>query len=96
MLFAENKHALLHSLDVNTLNTSLDCSSGKLYVSRAITRFDISYWNISMEKFIEVGKNTRMIHIRIIRMDGTVCQPETQIRIKPLTALASMVEKVEQ
>jgi hypothetical protein len=34
---AENRHVLSHILDVNTLNTSLDCSSGKLYTTHAIT-----------------------------------------------------------
>jgi hypothetical protein len=53
----------------------------------------VSYRNISMEKFIEVEENTRMISIQINWMDE-LCQPET--RIKLLFALASMAEKFEQ
>lgn len=122
---AENKRVLSHILDVNTLNTSLDSSSGKLYATRAITvrcpwlvrriigedichcvestvvdaksrSMQISYRNISMEKFIEVEENTRYGPHPDNPNGWTVCQQETRIRIKPLSALASMAEKVEQ
>jgi hypothetical protein len=56
----------------------------------------ISYGNISMEKFIEVEENTRYDPHPDNPNGWTVCQQETRIRIKPLSALASMAEKVEQ
>jgi hypothetical protein len=122
---AENKRVLPHILDCNTLNTSLDSSSGKLYATRAITvrcpwlvrriigedichcvestvvdaksrSMQICYRNISMEKFIEVEEKTRYDPHPDNPNGWTVCQQETRIRIKPLSALASMAEKVEQ
>ncbi|XP_034222783.1 AP2-like ethylene-responsive transcription factor PLT2 isoform X1 [Prunus dulcis] len=52
--------------------------------------------NISLEKFIEVEEKIRY-DPHPENPDGwTICRQETSIRIKPLSALASMAEKVEQ
>lgn len=122
---AENKRVLSHILNVDTLNRSLDASSGKLYATRAITvhcpwlvrriigedichcvestvvdarsrSMQLSYKNISLQKFIEVEENTRYDPHPDNPTGWTLCQQETRIRIKPLSALASMAEKVEQ
>ncbi|XP_057452058.1 uncharacterized protein LOC130743853 [Lotus japonicus] len=54
------------------------------------------YRNVSLQKFIEVEEKTRYDPHPDNTAGWTVCQQETRIRIKPLSALASMAEKVEQ
>lgn len=52
--------------------------------------------NISLKKFIEVEEKIRY-DPHPDNPDGwTLCRQETSIRIKPLSALASMAEKIEQ
>jgi len=123
----ENKRILSHILDVDTLNHSLDPSTGKLCTTRAITIHCPGPWfvrrivgqdichcvestvvdaqsrsmqltsrNISLQKFIEVEEKIRYDPHPDNPNGWTVCQQETRIRIKPLSALASMAEKVEQ
>lgn len=123
----ENKRILSHVLDVDTLNHSLDPSSGKLYTTRAITIHCPGPWfvrriigqdichcvestvvdaqsrsmqltsrNISLQNFIEVEEKIRYDPHPDNPTGWTICQQETRIRIKPLSALASMAEKVEQ
>ncbi|KAE9600371.1 hypothetical protein Lal_00045583 [Lupinus albus] len=53
-------------------------------------------WNISLQKFIEVEEKTRYDPHPDNPTGWTICRQETSIRIKPLSALASMAEKVEQ
>ncbi|CAH2072880.1 unnamed protein product [Thlaspi arvense] len=52
--------------------------------------------NISLKKFIEVEERIRYDPHPENPTAWTVCSQETSIRIKPLSALASMAEKVEQ
>ncbi|GLT82208.1 hypothetical protein SLE2022_006130 [Rubroshorea leprosula] len=52
--------------------------------------------NISLQKFIEVEENVRYDPHPDNPTEWTVCRQETSIRIKPLSALASMAEKIEQ
>ncbi|KAL0736001.1 hypothetical protein Bca4012_012211 [Brassica carinata] len=52
--------------------------------------------NISLQKFIEVEERIRYDPHPENPSAWTVCSQETSIRIKPLSALASMAEKVEQ
>lgn len=52
--------------------------------------------NISLQKFLEVEEKIRYDPHPDNPNEWTVCQQETSIRIKPLSALASMAEKVEQ
>ncbi|KAJ7947530.1 protein slowmo-like [Quillaja saponaria] len=52
--------------------------------------------NISLQKFIEVEEKIRYDPHPDNPTGWTICQQETRIRIKPLSALASMAEKVEQ
>ncbi|RXH85178.1 hypothetical protein DVH24_041946 [Malus domestica] len=52
--------------------------------------------NISLEKFIEVEEKIRYDPHPENPNGWTLCRQETSIRIKPLSALASMAEKVEQ
>ncbi|KAJ1382590.1 PRELI/MSF1 domain [Sesbania bispinosa] len=52
--------------------------------------------NISLQKFIEVEEKTRYDLHPDNPTGRTICKQETQIRIKPLSELASMAEKVEQ
>lgn len=123
----ENKRILPHILEVDTLNHSLDPSSGKLYTTRAITvhwpgpwfvrkitgqdichclestvvdarsrSMQLTSCNISLQKFIEVEEKTQYDPHPDNPTGWTICRQETRIRIKPLSALASMAEKVEQ
>ncbi|XP_050225443.1 uncharacterized protein LOC126674937 isoform X1 [Mercurialis annua] len=123
----ENKHILSHIVEVDTLNQKVDCESGKLYTTRAVTvhapgpwfirkiiRQDICHCvestvvdartrsmqlssrNISLEKFIEVEEKIRYDPHPENPNAWTLCRQETSIRIKPLSALASMAEKIEQ
>ncbi|KAJ6428064.1 hypothetical protein OIU84_023473 [Salix udensis] len=78
----ENKRTLSHIVEVDTLNHKLDPESGKLYTTRAITVHAPGPWFV--RKIIDNPNG------------WTVCRQETSIRIKPLSALASMAEKVEQ
>ncbi|KAK7261556.1 hypothetical protein RIF29_27870 [Crotalaria pallida] len=124
---SENKRILPHILEVDTLNHSLDPSSGKLCTTRAIKVHCPGPWivrkivgqdichclestvvdarsrnmqltsrNISLQKFIEVEEKTRYDPHPDNPTEWTICRQETSIRIKPLSALASMAEKVEQ
>ncbi|KAH0936823.1 hypothetical protein HID58_004284 [Brassica napus] len=52
--------------------------------------------NITLKKFIEVEERIRYDPHPENPSAWTVCSQETSIRIKPLSALASMAEKVEQ
>ncbi|OIT22549.1 PREDICTED: PRELI domain containing protein 3A-like isoform X4 [Nicotiana attenuata] len=123
----ENKRALSHILEVDTLNHKVDSSSGKLYTTRAITihapgpwfirkiigqdichcvestvvdaqsrSMQLSTRNISLENFIEVEEKIRYNPHPENPKLWTVCKQETSIKIKPLSALASMAEKIEQ
>ncbi|XP_057480037.1 UPS-like protein C36.10 [Actinidia eriantha] len=123
----ENKRALSHILEVNTLNCKLDPEAGKLYTARAVTIHTPGPWfirkivgqeichsvestvvdaksrsmqlatrNISLQKFIEVEEKIRYDPHPGNPNEWTVCKQETSIRIKPLSALASMAEKIEQ
>ncbi|KAK9157769.1 hypothetical protein Scep_004343 [Stephania cephalantha] len=52
--------------------------------------------NVSLERFVEVEERSWYEPHREEPERWTVCRQETSIRIKPLSALASMAEKVEQ
>ncbi|KAK6925663.1 PRELI/MSF1 domain [Dillenia turbinata] len=52
--------------------------------------------NISLQKFVEVEEKIRYDPHPKNPNAWTVCKQQTSIRIKPLSALASMAEKVEQ
>ncbi|KAK8641216.1 hypothetical protein V6N13_010635 [Hibiscus sabdariffa] len=52
--------------------------------------------NVSLQKFIEVEEKIRYDPHPDNPTGWTICRQETSIRIKPLSALASMAEKVEQ
>lgn len=52
--------------------------------------------NISLKKFIEVEEKIRYDPHPDNPNEWTICKQETSIRIKPLSALASMAEKIEQ
>ncbi|CAK9182461.1 unnamed protein product [Ilex paraguariensis] len=52
--------------------------------------------NISMQKFVEVEERIRYDPHPDNTNGWTICRQETSIRIKPLSALASMAEKIEQ
>ena len=52
--------------------------------------------NSSLQKFVEVEEKIRYEPHPDNPNGWTICQQETSIRIKPLSALASMAEKVEQ
>lgn len=52
--------------------------------------------NISLQKFIEVEEKIRYDPHPDNPDKWTICRQQTSIRIKPLSALASMAEKVEQ
>ncbi|CAN7035495.1 unnamed protein product [Brassica oleracea var. botrytis] len=52
--------------------------------------------NISLQKFVEVEERISYDPHPENPLAWTVCSQETSIRIKPLSALASMAEKVEQ
>ncbi|KAL9249311.1 PRELI domain containing protein 3B-like protein [Drosera capensis] len=56
----------------------------------------LSTRNVSLEKFIEVEEKIRYDPHPGNPTDWTICRQETRIRIKPLSALASMAEKIEQ
>ena len=56
----------------------------------------LSTQNISLQKFIEVVEKIRYDPHPDNPNGWTICRQETSIRIKPLSALASMAEKVEQ
>ncbi|KAI4382130.1 hypothetical protein MLD38_008131 [Melastoma candidum] len=90
---AENKRILSHILEVDTLNQKLDTKCGKLYTTRAIT---IHAPGPCLQKFIEVEEKIRYDPHPDNPSEWTVCRQETSIHIKPLSALASMAEKVEQ
>ncbi|GLU19373.1 hypothetical protein SLE2022_356280 [Rubroshorea leprosula] len=52
--------------------------------------------NISLQKFVEVEEKIQYVPHPDNPTEWTICQQETSIRIKPLAALASMAEKIEQ
>lgn len=52
--------------------------------------------NVSLQKFIEVEEKIRYDPHPDNPSAWTLCRQETSIKIKPLSALASMAEKVEQ
>uniref|UniRef100_A0A803PZR2 PRELI/MSF1 domain-containing protein n=1 Tax=Cannabis sativa TaxID=3483 RepID=A0A803PZR2_CANSA len=52
--------------------------------------------NISLQKFIEVQEKIQYDPHPDNPDSWTLCRQETSIQIKPLSALASMAEKVEQ
>ncbi|KAL0418524.1 UNVERIFIED_CONTAM: protein slowmo [Sesamum radiatum] len=52
--------------------------------------------NISLQKFVEVEEKIRYEPHPENPNGWTICRQETSIRIKPLSALASMAEKIEQ
>lgn len=52
--------------------------------------------NISLQKFIEVEEKIRYDPHPENPKEWTICKQETSIMIKPLSALASMAEKIEQ
>lgn len=52
--------------------------------------------NVSLQKFIEVEEKIRYDPHPDNPTAWTLCRQETSIKIKPLSALASMAEKVEQ
>ncbi|KAK7402214.1 hypothetical protein VNO78_14300 [Psophocarpus tetragonolobus] len=52
--------------------------------------------NISLQKFIEVEEKIRYDPHPDNPTAWTLCQQETRIRIKPLSALSSIAEKLEQ
>ncbi|EEF27091.1 protein slowmo homolog [Ricinus communis] len=56
----------------------------------------LSSRNISLQKFIEVEEKIRYDPHPDNPTAWTLCRQETSIRIKPLSALASMAEKIEQ
>lgn len=56
----------------------------------------LSTRNISLQKFIEVVEKIRYDPHPDNPDRWTICRQETSIQIKPLSALASMAEKVEQ
>ena len=56
----------------------------------------LSSQNISLQKFVEVVEKIRYDPHPDNPNEWTICRQETSIRIKPLSALASMAEKVEQ
>lgn len=60
------------------------------------TLIQLTTKNISLQKFIEVEERIRYDPHPENPSAWTVCSQETSIRIKPLSALASMAEKVEQ
>lgn len=123
----ENKRALSHILEVNTLSQKTDPETGKLHTTRRFTIHAPGPWfirkiigqdichcvestvvdskaqsmqlntrNSSLQKFIEVEEKISYNPHPEKPTEWTVCQQETSIRIKPLSALASMAEKVEQ
>ncbi|KAF4350301.1 hypothetical protein F8388_001321 [Cannabis sativa] len=89
----ENKRILSHILEVDTLNHKLDSDSGKLYTTRAIT---IHAPGPCLQKFIEVQEKIQYDPHPDNPDSWMLCRHETSIQIKPLSALASMAEKVEQ
>ncbi|GMY16324.1 PRELI domain containing protein 3B-like [Fagus crenata] len=52
--------------------------------------------NVSLQKFVEVEEKIRYEPHPNNPSEWTICRQETSIHIKPLSALASMAEKVEQ
>lgn len=56
----------------------------------------LSTRNISLEKFVEVEEKIRYDPHPENPNGWTICRQETSIRIKPLSVLASMAEKIEQ
>lgn len=52
--------------------------------------------NISLQKFLEVEEKIRYEPHPENPTNWTICRQQTSIRIKPLSTLASMAEKVEQ
>ena len=52
--------------------------------------------NISLQKFIEVEEKIRYDPHPQNPNEWTICKQDTSIRIKPLSSLASMAEKIEQ
>lgn len=56
----------------------------------------LSTRNISLQNFIEVEEKIRYDPHPDNPNSWTVCKQETSIKIKPLSALASMAEKIEQ
>lgn len=52
--------------------------------------------NVSLQKFVEVEEKIRYDPHPDNPSAWTLCRQETSIKIKPLSALASMAEKVEQ
>ncbi|CAH1437984.1 unnamed protein product [Lactuca virosa] len=52
--------------------------------------------NISLQKYVEVEEKIRYDPHPENPNEWTICRQETSIRIKPLSTLASMAEKIEQ
>lgn len=65
-------------------------------VDRGSRSMQLTTKNISLQKFIEVEEKIRYDPDPENPDGGTLCRQETSIRIKPLSALTSMAEKVEQ
>ncbi|CAI9106547.1 OLC1v1005731C1 [Oldenlandia corymbosa var. corymbosa] len=65
-------------------------------VDAASRSMQLSTRNISLQKFVEVEEKIRYEPHPENPTDWTICKQETSIRIKPLSALASMAEKIEQ
>ncbi|KAL1168290.1 hypothetical protein V6Z11_A05G072700 [Gossypium hirsutum] len=98
----ENKRTLSHILEVDTLNRKLDPLSGKLYTTRALTIHAPGPWFVRKiigqdichcveSTVVDAQSKSMQLTTR-----WTICRQETSIRIKPLSTLASMAEKVEQ
>ncbi|KAK4373782.1 hypothetical protein RND71_004459 [Anisodus tanguticus] len=101
----ENKRTLSHILEVDTLNHKLDSNSGKLYTTRAITIHAPGPWFIRKiidqdtchcveSTVVDSQSRSMQLSTRNIILEKYI--EETSIRIKPLSALASMAEKIEQ
>ncbi|XP_022754271.1 protein slowmo homolog isoform X3 [Durio zibethinus] len=89
----ENKRTLSHILEVDTLNHKLEPLS---VVDAQSKSMQLTTRNVSLQKFIEVEEKIRYDPHPDNLTGWTICEQETSIRIKPLSALASMAEKVEQ
>ncbi|WCJ36928.1 MSF1-like family protein [Euphorbia peplus] len=73
------------------------CHCVETTVVNAQTRsMQIRSRNISLQKFIEVEEKIRYDPHPENPSTWTLCRQETSISIKPLSALASMAEKIEQ
>ncbi|KAL3354152.1 hypothetical protein AABB24_018683 [Solanum stoloniferum] len=82
-LFAKSLVKICHCIE----STVVDAQNRSMQLS---TR------NISLQNFIEVEEKIRYDPHPDNPNSWTVCKQETSIKIKPLSALASMAEKIEQ